>query len=327
MNNYQTFKKAITDEAEELIKMSTRLKPEEINKISVIFKNLKKNNSTLVISGIGKSALIGKKISATFASLGLRSIFLHPTEALHGDLGLTSSRDAAILISKSGATQELLELVNYLPMPKKNIIGLLGNISSPLAENCGAILDCGIEREVCMTNLAPTTSTTATLSMGDALAVLFQKVTNFTPREFAINHPSGYLGKSLLLKVSKIMVLEKFCPTISPDSTFQDAIIKMTEKPIGVCIVLDKTKLKGIIVEGDIRRALANKKFNPNQKVKEIMNTKPITIDQEILVNHALAMMEKNGKQISQLIVCENQKFIGVLRIQDIIKEGFKISK
>jgi arabinose-5-phosphate isomerase len=325
MTNYEVFKQAIVDEANELMKMSERIQVGEINKITTIFKQLQKHNSSLIVSGIGKSAIIGKKISATFTSLGLRSVFLHPTEALHGDLGLTSKLDAAILISKSGSTSELLELTNYLPIPKKNIIGLLGNTNSALAEKCGAVLDCEVSKEVCMTNLAPTTSTTATLSMGDALAVLFQKVTKFNKHKFAINHPSGYLGKSLLLKASNVMIPKMMCPIVSPSTTFHNAIIKMTEKPVGVCIVLNKNILVGIIVEGDIRRALANKKFNPNQKVTEIMNTKPISIPPEFLVNEAAVLMQNNGKQISQLIVCRGNTFIGILRMQDILKEGFKI--
>jgi arabinose-5-phosphate isomerase len=326
MNYLPELQKALKVEAEAILRISKLLTKAQVDLVAKQFENLRTNNGSLVISGVGKSALVGKKISATFASLGLRSIFLHPTEALHGDLGLISKNDSIILISKSGSTEELLKLVNYLPMPKTNIIGFFGNMEAPLCRYCGVVLDCSVEQEVCINNLAPTTSTTVALAMGDALAVLFQKVTKLTEKQFAINHPAGYLGKSLLLTVEKLMIPLKNCAVVSSNDSFQDAIMEMTKKPVGVCAVVDKKKLVGIIVEGDIRRALAGKKFNPKEKIMNLMNKSPISIEPGQLVSQAAALMQNQGKQISILPVCKGKEFVGVIRMHDLLQEGFKIT-
>jgi arabinose-5-phosphate isomerase len=319
--------KALRIEAEAILSASKTLNKIHVDKTTKIFEMLIKNNGTLVISGVGKSALVGKKISATFASLGLRSIFLHPTEALHGDLGLLSKKDCIVLISKSGSTEELLKVVNYLPMDKDNVIGLFGNLEAPLNRYCGVVFDCSVKQEVCVNNLAPTTSTTVALAMGDALAVLYQKVTNLTEAEFAINHPAGYLGKSLLLTVGKLMVPLKNCATVSSKDSFQDAIVAMTQKPVGVCAVIDKKKLVGIIVEGDIRRTLAQKKFNPKEKIANIMNKNPVSVAPDKLVSHAVALMQNQGRRISILPVCVKDEFLGIIRMHDLLQEGFKFGQ
>ncbi len=328
MDHLKELQSALKIEAEAILKASKLLTKDQVQKIGNLFLKLKKNNGTLIITGVGKSAIVGRKISATFASLGLRSIFLHPTEALHGDLGLTSKNDSIILISKSGSTEELLKLANFLPMAKENVIGFFGNKEAALNRYCGVVIDCSVDQEVCVNNLAPTTSTTVTMAMGDALAVLFQKVTKMTKGDFALNHPAGYLGKSLLLTVKQLMIEAKDCPIVSPNDTFEHVLMKMTEKPTGVCAVVEKKKLVGIIVEGDIRRTLVQKKFNSKEKAANIMNKKPVCINADQLVSQAAALMHNQGKPISILPVANSkQEFLGVIRMHDLLKEGFKVSQ
>ena len=234
-------------EAQSLKKAQGHLSVELGEKLANLFISLRAEKGRLVVSGVGKSGIIAKKIAATFQSLGLGSYFLHPTEALHGDLGLVEKGDALILISKSGNTEELLKLLPFLDIPEEKRIGLLGSVDSKLGEQCGIVLDCSVEAEACINNLAPTTSTTLALAMGDALSVLYENIVGLSKEDFAENHPAG-LGRALRLKVKDVMWKATDCPFVGPGATLQEIIIEMTKIPLGGLAVLDQGQFVGIIV-------------------------------------------------------------------------------
>lgn len=300
---------------------------ESVNQIVAIYQNLRENCASLIFCGVGKSGIIAMKLASTFCSLGLPSFFLHPVEALHGDLGRVGKQDAIVLISKSGTTEEILKLIPYLPIDKSKMIGLLGNLKSPIAEQCGLVLDCSVEKEACINNQAPTTSSTLALAMGDAMAVLYESEIGLSKEGFAYNHPGGILGKSLRMKVKDIMVHLKDCAIVSTEHTLQDVILLMTKYPSGGCAVVDGGDFKGILVEGDIRRTFTKNNEGLNTKVAKIFNANPITISPEELASHALEQMESQERSISILPVIEAKKFVGFIRLHDLLKEGFSLKK
>lgn len=323
MNYHSLFNQVLAKEARAIEAAANSNNEKTIEKMVEIFGNLKANGGSLITIGVGKSGIIGQKISSTFSSLGLSSFYLHPTEALHGDLGRVKRNDAVLIISKSGSTEEISKLLPFLDIQRGSIIGLLGNVSSPLAQKCGVILDCSVQEEACLNNQAPTTSTTVTLAIGDALAVIYEKLVGLSKEGFAQNHPGGFLGKSLSLKVSDLMVHRKECPTASLEETLQEVILKMTKFPVGLCAVLDKEKFLGIIVEGDIRRTLSNPQKGLQTKVQDIYNPKPVTTQADILAFTALEIMESRTNPINVMPVIDQDRFLGILRIQDLFKEGF----
>jgi len=300
---------------------------ELVNQLVAVYQNLRENGAALIFCGVGKSGIIAMKLASTFCSLGLPSFFLHPVEALHGDLGRVGKQDAIVLISKSGTTEEILKLIPYLPIDKSKMIGLLGNLKSPIAEQCGLVLDCSVEKEACINNQAPTTSSTLALAMGDAMAVLYESEIGLSKEGFAYNHPGGILGKSLRMKVKDIMVHLKDCAIVSTEHTLQDVILLMTKYPSGGCAVVDGGDFKGILVEGDIRRTFTKNNEGLNTKVAKIFNANPITISPEELASHALEQMESQERSISILPVIEAKKFVGFIRLHDLLKEGFSLKK
>lgn len=320
------FNQVLKSESEALNRTASLIKENEVTKLVNLYNQLAENGGSLIISGVGKSGLIAQKIAATFSSLGLPSFFLHPTEAMHGDLGRVSKLDAIVLISKSGTTEELLALLPYVSVPQERIVAIVGNISSPIANKSGIVLDGSVEKEACINDLAPTTSTTVALAIGDAMAVLYENVLGVSKEKFAINHPAGLLGKSLSLTVDRLMVTMKDCPIVSESSTLQDAIIAMTEKPVGLCAILDNGKLKGILVEGDIRRAFSKGVEVIKTPVSEIMTKKPTLLAPTTLAFEALKIMETPSKLISVVPVVDGELFIGVLRLHDLFKAGFNSS-
>jgi arabinose-5-phosphate isomerase len=326
MDHKSLFAQVLRTEAQALERAASRVQGEEASKLVVLFELLAHTGGSLIISGVGKSGLIAQKIAATFSSLGLPSFFLHPTEAMHGDLGRVTKSDAIVLISKSGTTEELLELLPYVSVPKERIIALVGNTNSPIAHASGIVLDASVEKEACLNDLAPTTSTTVALALGDAMAVLYENVLGVSKEKFAVNHPAGLLGKSLSLTVDRLMIKASDCPVVPEQATLQDAILAMTQKPVGMCAILDGEKLLGIIVEGDIRRAFAKSAEAIRTPVKQLMTKTPTSLTPSTLAFEALKTMENPARPINVVPVIENGNFKGVLRLHDLFKAGFNSS-
>lgn len=278
----------------------------------------------IIVTGVGKSGLIAKKIAATFSSLGFKSFFLHPVEALHGDIGLVENGDCCILLSKSGTSEDIVRLVPYLKSRNVKLIAIVGNSSSFLAHNADIIIDGFVEKEACPYDITPTTSTLTALAIGDALAISMMIHNNITISDFAKNHPLGQIGKNLTLQIKDIMHKNSSLPLILSGSNFKDAIIEISNKRLGcVCVVDDKDKLLGIITDGDVRRMLQKFDDIRNLKVDELMTTNPIAISSDIFLNEALSIMEQRDSQINVLpVVDEQQKCIGVIRVHDIIRSG-----
>ncbi len=314
-------------EAEALLKAADRLTEEKAQALVGLFETLTSTGGFLIISGVGKSGLIAVKIAATFSSLGLPSFFLHPTEAMHGDLGRVTTRDALVLISKSGTTEELLNLLPFLSLPKERIVGIVGKMNSQIAIKSGIVLDASVEKEACLNDLAPTTSTTLALALGDAMAVLYENALGISREKFAVNHPAGLLGKSLSLTVDRLLTSKSLCPVITADAILQDAILAMTQKPVGMCAVLEGETLIGILVEGDIRRAFAKSPDAIRMKVSEFMTATPVSVKPDLLAFEALKMMENPQRLISVIpVVDDSGVFRGVLRLHDLFKAGFNSS-
>ncbi|MES2527665.1 MAG: KpsF/GutQ family sugar-phosphate isomerase [Bdellovibrionota bacterium] len=327
MEHKNVLVQVLKTEAEALLKASERITEENALALVRTYELLASTGGSLVISGVGKSGHIATKIAATFSSLGLPSFFLHPTEAMHGDLGRLTSKDALVMISKSGTTEELINLIPYLSLPKERIIAIVGKMNSPIADKSGIVLDASVEKEACLNDLAPTTSTTLALALGDAMAVLYENVLGVSKEKFAVNHPAGLLGKSLSLTVDRLLIPVKDCPAIMEDATLQDAILAMTQKPVGMCAVLKGEKMVGIMVEGDIRRAFAKSKDAIQTKVSELMTKNPISVQPTMLAFDALKIMENPERLISVVPVVDQQgHFKGALRLHDLFKAGFNSS-
>lgn len=273
----------------------------------------------LVVTGIGKSAIIAQKIVATLNSTGTPSLFLHASEAVHGDLGMVQPDDVVICISKSGNSPEIKILVPILNRFGNTLIAMTGNLTSFLAKNAQFILDTTVEKEACPNNLAPTNSTTAQLVMGDCLAVCLMELKDFKSEDFAKYHPGGALGKKLLLRV-KDMLDETKKPTVSPESNIQSVIFEISEKRLGVTAVVENNQIIGIITDGDIRRMLSKTETITGITAKEIMTKNPKMVEPNSMVVEALNIMEDFS--ITQLIVSENNHYKGVIHLHDILKEG-----
>jgi arabinose-5-phosphate isomerase len=327
MDHQNLFTQVLLTEARALDRAAQSFKKETAEQLVSLFALLSGTGGSLIISGVGKSGLIAQKIAATFSSLGLPSFFLHPTEAMHGDLGRVTKSDAIVLISKSGTTEELLALIPFLSVPRERIIALVGNVNSPIAQKSGIILDASVEKEACLNDLAPTTSTTVALALGDAMAVLYENVQGVSKEKFAINHPAGLLGKTLTLTVEKLMISAGDCPIVEETATLQDAILAMTQKPVGMCAVISGEKMKGLLVEGDIRRAFAKFPDAITRKITEFMNARPTTILPSTLAFDALKVMEDTQRPLNVVPIVEGDQFRGVLRLHDLFKAGFTTSK
>lgn len=258
----------------------------------------------VVICGMGKSGLIGKKFVATFASTGTPSFFLHPGEAFHGDLGMLKPSDVVILISYSGETEEVIKLIPSLKSFGNKIIAMAGNPNSILARNSDIFLDVSVEREVCPNNLAPTTSTLATMAMGDALAVALIKARDFQPMDFARFHPGGSLGRRLLTRVRDVMRTN--LPRVAPDATVRECLFTMTSGRMGLALIMEETRLQGIITDGDLRRAMLRDPHMLEKSVRVFMTRTPVTIDAEANLADAEAYMIE--KKVRALVVTEGQE-------------------
>ena len=277
------------------------------------------SNGRLIVAGVGKSANIATKMVATFNSTGQPSVFMHAADALHGDLGNIQKNDVLICISKSGNTEEIKSLIPLVKDLGNKIVSICGNQNSYLVKQSDYFLDSTVEIEACPNNLAPTSSTTAQLVLGDALAVCLLELRNFTDSDFARFHPGGILGKQLYLKVSDV-VSENSKAIVSISDSVNKVIMEISKKRVGATVVLDNLSIKGIITDGDLRRMLENNSDISSITASDIMCYSPKIIKSDMLAKEALQLMEYNN--VSQLIVMNKSEYIGILHIHDLIKEG-----
>ena len=273
----------------------------------------------VVVTGIGKSAIIGQKMVATFNSTGTPSIFMHAADAIHGDLGIIQKDDVIICISKSGDTPEIKILLPLLRTWGNKLVAIVGNTDSFLARNSDFVLNTFVAKEACPNNLAPTSSSAAQLAMGDALAVCLLDFKGFSSKDFAKYHPGGALGKKLYLKVKDIYP-NNASPKVSPSEDIRKVIVEISSNRLGTVAVIDKGKLVGIITDGDIRRMLLDKKDIDSIRAKDIMNKKPKTADKDMMAVDALHLMKQYN--ISQLIILDKTKYVGVVHLHDLVREG-----
>ena len=314
-NILATAKKTILSESESIKKLVDYLDHQFVEAVETIYKT----KGRLVITGIGKSAIIAQKIVASLNSTGTPSLFLHASEAIHGDLGMIQKEDTIICISKSGNSPEIKVLVPFLKEYGQTLIAITGNMTSFLAKSSNLVLDTTIETESCPNNLAPTNSTTAQLVMGDALAVCLMEMRDFKSADFAKYHPGGALGKKLLLRV-KDMLENALKPIVAPDSSIKKVIFEISEKRLGVTAVIENNKVVGIITDGDIRRMLNDRDSIAGLTAQDIMTKNPKMITTERMVIDAFNIMEDFS--ITQLVVADEGEFKGILHLHDILKEG-----
>jgi arabinose-5-phosphate isomerase len=308
-------KKTILSESEAIVKLIDYLDENFSKAVEIIFQS----KGRLVVTGIGKSAIIGQKMVATFNSTGTPSMFLHAAEAIHGDLGMIQKDDVIICISKSGNSPEIKALIPLLKRDGNILIGISGNSSSFLAKNSDCVLNTTVDAEACPINLAPTNSTTAQLVMGDALAICLMEMRDFKAEDFAKYHPGGALGKKLLLKV-KDMIEHSQKPMVNPDTPVKKVIFEISEKRLGVTAVIENNEVVGIITDGDIRRMLNDRDTFTDLTAKDIMTKNPKSTQSNTMAIDALQILENHS--ITQLIVIDNGEYKGVLHLHDILKEG-----
>lgn len=273
----------------------------------------------VIVSGVGKSAIIGQKIVATFNSTGTPAVFMHATDAVHGDLGNIQKEDVVLCMSNGGNSPEIKALVPLIKSYGNKVIGMTSNKDSFLAKNADFLLYAPVDQEACPNNLAPTTSTTVQLVMGDALAICLIKRTSFTKSDFAKYHPGGSLGKKMYLKIGDLVVNNEV-PAVQPETPVNEVIIEISKKRLGATAVLDNNKIAGIITDGDLRRMIEKTKDFSNLAAKDIMNSQPKMLNSKTLATTALKQMAENG--IKQLLVTDNKNYIGMVHMQDLAKEG-----
>jgi arabinose-5-phosphate isomerase len=277
------------------------------------------NKGRFVVSGMGKSAIIAQKIVATLNSTGTPSLFMHAADAIHGDLGMIQQDDIVMIISKSGNSPEIKVLIPLVKGLSNLVIGMAGNTESFLATNCDILLNTTVLHEACPNNLAPTTSTTAQMVMGDALAVCLMELKGFNSSDFARFHPGGALGKKLSLRVADVMTSQR--PFVTPDNNVKQAILQITKSRLGAAAVLDENEnICGIVTDGDIRRMLEKYDEFSALQTKDIMSVNPKQINRDALAAEALELMRNNN--INQLLVTDSEKFVGVIHIQELLREG-----
>ena len=313
------FKHAV-DNAKEVFDIEIKGMAEVANKLDFVFDEcisaILKTKGRIVVTGMGKSGLVGHKIAATLSSTGTRAFFMHPAEAYHGDLGMIDPEDVVIAISNSGETSEILKLLSFFKENKNTVIALASNKTSTLAKHSDYFLNIGVSAEACPLALAPTTSTTVTMAMGDAIAVALMNARDFKEENFAKFHPGGSLGKKLLSKASDYMKTENL-PVIDPNTLFEEILSAMTSGRMGIAVVLDKDEIQGVITDGDIRRGISKYKDKVlKQKASDLMTENPKVIDLNLKLAVAEDLMQE--LKISSLLVTENQKLVGILSRYDI---------
>ncbi|MEP0212634.1 MAG: KpsF/GutQ family sugar-phosphate isomerase [Cellulophaga sp.] len=319
MSNSKTIldiaRRTISNEADAIKNLSNLLDSNFTDAVNAIYNS----KGRLIISGIGKSAIIAQKIVATLNSTGTPSIFMHAADAIHGDLGTVLKDDVVICISKSGNTPEIKVLVPLIKRGGNILIGMTGNTDSFLAQQSNFVLNTYVEKEACPNNLAPTTSTTAQLVIGDAIAVSLLELKRFTSKDFAKYHPGGALGKRLYLRVNDI-VKNNQKPEVTSNTPVKQAIVEISKKMLGATAVIENNEVVGIITDGDIRRMLNKYDNIGNLTAKDIMSKSPKTVNTDVLAVDALELMQQQG--ISQLVALENNKYVGLLHLHNLVNEG-----
>ena len=321
MDILEEAKDVLHQEAQGIEKLIPTLNQNFVNAVNMIMKS----KGRVIVTGMGKSGHIARKVSATLSSTRTPSIFLHPAEAIHGDLGMVTSDDVVLAFSNSGETVEILNILPSLKRIGAKLITVVGNHNSTLAKHADIILDASVEKEACPLGLAPTTSTTAALALGDALAVVLLTQHHFTKEQFGIFHPGGALGKKLLLTVDDVMHKGQDNPVVSEDSIVQDALFLMTEKGLGAVSVVDEDgKLVGLVTDGDVRRGLETGSNFLQWPVDAMMTKNPRVIANHKLATEALHIMEKNQpRPITVLpVVDKDDKVVGMIHITDLLRQG-----
>jgi arabinose-5-phosphate isomerase len=319
MDYKQIAKDVLLLEAKELELASLKIS----NQIEKAVELISKTKGKLIITGVGKSGLVGTKIAATFASTGTSSFFIHPTEAIHGDLGMIDTKDTVLAISYSGESEELTGILPHLKRFNIPLIAMTKEKNSTLGKYADVFLDIGITKEACPLNIAPTTSTTLTMALGDALAICMMKNKNFKKEDFASFHPGGSLGKQLFIKVKDLLKTNNL-PIVNKNTILKDAIVIMSEGMLGNAIVLEDQKVIGLLSDGDLRRAMLNDDFSLDKTIETIMTKNPKSINNiDILASDALKIIE--DFKIQLLIAKDkNQNLLGVLHIHSLVQAGIK---
>ncbi len=310
-------------ESEAIAQTATRLDQHQVERVIELLAGCKGKVVTL---GVGKSGIIAQKIAATMTSTGTAALHLHPSDALHGGIAIVSSEDVVIVLSNSGETDEIIEMLPYLRHRHVPIIAIVGNLNSTLARRAEAVLDASVDQEACPLNLAPTTSTTVALAIGDALAMTLMSVKGLTPNDFAINHPAGRLGKRLTLRVADLMHSGVENPTIEVGSTWIEVVKAISNGGLGAVNVVDtQARLVGVITDGDLRRTIQRLDHAALENLTgaEIMTRNPVVAQPELLAYDALQLMEDRPSQISVLPVVDGERVcVGLVRLHDIVRSG-----
>jgi arabinose-5-phosphate isomerase len=310
-------------ESEAIARTATRLDATQVNSVINLLSACR---GKVVLLGVGKSGIIAQKIAATMTSTGTAALHLHPSDALHGGLGIVRGEDVVIVLSNSGETDEVVEMLPFLKQRRVPIVAIVGNVNSTLAKKADAVLDASVDQEACPLNLAPTTSTTVALAIGDALAMTLMKVKGLTLDDFAVNHPAGRLGKRLTLRVDDLMHGGKQNPMINTGATWVDIVRAISDGGLGAVNVVDQEgHLAGIITDGDLRRAIQRLEHAALETLTgdEIMTKNPVVAAPELLAYDALRLMEERPSQISVLPVVDDKRMcVGLIRLHDIVRSG-----
>jgi len=322
-NHFGTVLDFLRREADAIARTATRLRESQVDRVITLLYNC---TGKIVLLGVGKSGIISQKIAATMTSTGTAALYLSPLDALHGGIGIVSAGDVAFIVSNSGETDEILEMLPFLKQRQVPIVAIVGNLNSTLARRADAVLDASVDQEACPLNLAPTTSTTVALAIGDALAMTLMQVKGLTANDFAINHPGGRLGKRLTLRVADLMHTGVENPTISLGSPWVEVVRAITKGGLGAVNVIDnKGRLAGLITDGDLRRAIErlDQAALSDLNCEEFMTRNPVVAAPELLAYDALQLMEDRPSQISVLPVVDSEEIcVGLLRLHDIVRSG-----
>lgn len=323
MKNLNTFFSVLAKEADEIQLKIKDFKKNQVQNIDHSINAILKCKGKLIVCGIGKSGHIGRKIASTFASTGTPAFYIHPAEASHGDLGMIDSRDLVLCISYSGETEEITQILPIIKKTKAKIISITGNPHSTLAQLSNFYIDINVSREACPLNLAPTSSTTLTLAVGDAIAMSVMVKKKFNSNNFAQSHPGGSLGRRLIYTVEDIMLKGDSLPLVSVNSLLKEVLYEISEKRMGMAIIIDEKKnLEGIFTDGDLRRILETTSINFDSKISRFMKKNPLTIEPDKNISDAISLL--NIKKINQLVVLnKNKKVMGALSIHTLLEKGF----